>query len=95
MLSGNTCVVFVAVKSTLKVADVDEHLERMEKIQKSPPRRFDLKGAILRGAVAGIIIEEDADKYAYRKGLYVLRQKGNIVEIANDKNFIPKEWKVN
>ena len=94
LLYNDTYVVVVEVKSTLKVSNVDEHLERLEKIQKSPPKRINLRGAILLGAVAGIIIEEDADKYAYKKGLYVLRQKGNIVEIANDENFRPREWKV-
>jgi len=46
------------------------------------------------GAVAGMIIESNADKYAYQKGLFVLKQKGNIVEIVNDENFQPKAWKV-
>jgi hypothetical protein len=44
--------------------------------------------------VAGIVIQEDADKYAYKKGLYVLKQKGEIVEIANDDKFVPREWVV-
>jgi hypothetical protein len=46
------------------------------------------------GAVAGMIVEGEANKYAYKKGLFVLRQKGNIVEIVNDFKFKPKEWKV-
>ena len=48
----------------------------------------------LYGAVAGMIIENQADRYAYKNGLYVLRQKGNLVEIVNDENFVPREWKV-
>jgi hypothetical protein len=46
------------------------------------------------GAVAGMIVEDEADKYAYKKGLFVLRQKGNIVEIVNDNKFQPKVWEV-
>ncbi len=94
LLHNDIYVIVVEVKSTLKVSDVNEHLERLEKIRQSPPKFFNLKGVILLGAVAGIIIEEDADKYAYRKGLYVLRQKGNLVKIGNDEDFKPKEWKV-
>jgi len=30
-----------------------------------------------------------------KKSFFVLRQKGNIVEIVNDEKFKPKEWKVN
>ena len=41
-----------------------------------------------------MIVENNADRYAYQNGLYVLRQKGNIVEIVNDTKFQPKEWKV-
>ena len=91
-LINDTQAIAVEVKSTLKVVDVDEHLERLEKIRKYPPKRFDLKGVKLLGAVAAIIIDGDADKYAYKKGLFVLRQKGNIVEIVNDRKFKPKEW---
>ena len=70
-----------------------EHLERLDKIKKVAPRRIDLSNISLFGAVAGMIIEEGADRYAYKKGLFVLRQKGNIVEIANDEKFKPKIWK--
>ncbi len=44
------------------------------------------------GAVAGIIVDQNADKYAEKKGLFVIKQKGNIVEITNSKNFKPKEY---
>ncbi len=94
LLHNDIYIIIVEVKSTLKVSDVKEHLERLEKIRQSPPKFFNLKGTIILGAVAGIVIEEDADKYAYRKGLYVLRQRGNLIEIANDDNFEAKEWKV-
>ena len=93
-LVNDTQAIAVEVKSTLKVSDVDEHLERLEKIREYPPKHFELRGVSLLGAVAGLIIDGDADKYAYKKGLFVLRQKGNIVEIVNDKKFKPKEWKI-
>jgi hypothetical protein len=56
------------------------------------PVRFD-RGQSL-GAVAGMFIDQDADRYAMKQGLYVLRQTGNLLEIANDASFTPKEWKV-
>ncbi len=94
LLINSTIAVVVEVKSTLGISEVNEHLKRMEKIQKVQPDRIDLKGVTLYGAVAGMLIESEADKYAYRKGLYVLKQKGNLVEIVNDSKFQPKEWKV-
>ena len=95
LLINSKIAVAVEIKSSLSVDDVKEHLERLEKIQKVQPERIDLSGATLMGAVAGMIVENDADKYAYKQGLYVLRQKGNLVEIMNDDKFKPKEWKVN
>jgi PII-like signaling protein len=94
LLINSTIAVVVEVKSTFGISEVNEHLKRMEKIQKVQPDRIDLKGVTLYGAVAGMLIESEADKYAYRKGLYVLKQKGNLVEIVNDSKFQPKEWKV-
>ncbi len=94
LLINSTIAVVVEVKSTFGISEVNEHLKRMEKIQKVQPDRIDLKGVTLYGAVAGMLIESEADKYAYRKGLYVLKQKGSIVEIVNDDKFQPKTWKV-
>jgi len=94
LLINSQIAVAVEVKSSLSVDDVKEHLDRLEKIQKVQPERINMAGATLYGAVAGIIVENDADKYAYKHGLFVLRQKGSIVQIMNDKEFVPREWKV-
>ena len=94
LLINTNVAVVVEVKSSLSVSDVNEHLKRLEKIKKVTPKRIDLSGVTIYGAIAGMIVEGEADKYAYSKGLFVLRQKGNIVEIVNDSKFKPKEWKV-
>ena len=94
LLINTQIAVAVEVKSSLSVEDVKEHLERLERIQKVQPEKINMGGITLYGAVAGIIVENDADKFAYRQGLFVLRQKGSIVEIMNDKGFVPKEWKL-
>jgi hypothetical protein len=94
LLINSKIAVVVEIKSSLSVDDVREHIERLEKIQKVQPERMDLRGVTLMGAVAGMIVENDADRFAYKHGLYVLRQKGNLVEIINDDEFVPKEWKV-
>ncbi len=44
------------------------------------------------GAVAGIEIDQGVDRYAYKKGLFVILQSGETVEIANDHKFQPASW---
>jgi hypothetical protein len=44
------------------------------------------------GAVAGIEINEGVDRYAYKKGLFVIRPSGDTVEIVNDAQFQPIVW---
>ena len=93
VLMNTDIAVIVEIKSTLRPKDVDEHIERMEKIKLIPPKIINLSGLTLYGAVAGMIIENNADRYAYQKVFFVIRQKGSIVEIVNDEKFHPKEWK--
>ncbi|OQY26449.1 MAG: hypothetical protein B6244_13540 [Candidatus Cloacimonetes bacterium 4572_55] len=92
LLLNKTHIVAIEVKTTLKTVDVDDHLKRLDKIRRYPPSHMDLKNTILLGAVAAMDVKRGADKYAYRSGLFVLRQKGGLVDIVNDENFIPKEW---
>jgi len=94
LLINTNVAVVVEIKSTLSKQDIDDHLLRLEKIKSVPPERVNLSGVTVFGAVAGMIVEQGADRYAYKKGLYVLRQKGNLVEIVNDDKFKPVEWKV-
>jgi RecB family endonuclease NucS len=44
------------------------------------------------GAVAAIEFLQEVDRYAYRKGLFVIRQCGDSVELANDGSFQPRAW---
>jgi len=79
----------ISVKSTLKVEDVNNHIEALSRFGEFFIHLADKQ---LIGAVAGIVIEEEADKYAYRKGLFVITQTGETVKILNDEKFKPKLW---
>ena len=84
-------VVAVAVecKSNLSLDDVKDHLNRLASFKEHWPEYAHYR---LLGAVATMVLPEDVGHYAYRKGLYVLAQKGEQVEIRNDSKFKPKEW---
>ncbi|MCI4625443.1 MAG: hypothetical protein L3V56_05720 [Candidatus Magnetoovum sp. WYHC-5] len=80
-------VIPIEVKSTLGIDDINEHVERLGKFKKAFKVYSDKK---IIGAVAGIVINEGVDKYAYRKGLFVIGQSGETVIILNDDKFTPK-----
>ncbi|MGH7449884.1 MAG: DUF3782 domain-containing protein [bacterium] len=82
-------VVLIEAKSTLSVEDVNEHLERLAAFKTFFPEYKNKKAL---GAVAGIVIDEGADRHAYRQGLYVIAQSGETVKILNDMKFKPKTW---
>jgi len=91
LATNEDSVIVVEVKTTLKVEDVNAFIsEKLSRFFEFFPK---YKGMTLYGAVAGIRIEEVADRYAYRKGLFVLTLSGEgMVVILNDEKFRPKEW---
>ncbi len=63
------------------------NIERLKKFKTFFPEYADRK---VVGAVAGIVIDEKADTFAYRQGFFVIVQSGEIVTILNDEKFQPK-----
>ncbi len=95
LLIDTNIAIVVEVKTKFTRDDVDEHLERLNRISEIAPKHVLLNEKTLLGAAAGITFEDGADRYAYKKGLYVLKQTGNFVSIINEESFTPKEWKTN
>ena len=90
LLANDTEAVVVEVKTTLKVEDVREFLEDLRRFTFFFPR---YKGLKIYGGVVGIQIEEEADKFAYRRGLFVLAGSGEgMIRILNDLNFRPQNF---
>lgn len=87
-LNGDYAVLIEA-KSTLGLDDIKDHIESLCKFKSFFPEYADRK---VIGAVAGIVIDEGSDRFAYKRGLFVIAQTGDTVRILNDKSFMPKEW---
>lgn len=81
--------VAIECKSNLSVDDVNEHLARLDKIKRVLPRYKDNR---ILGAVAGMVIPEQVALYAIRKGLYVIGQNGDHLELRNTSVFVAKAW---
>ncbi|MEO5341637.1 MAG: hypothetical protein H7837_14170, partial [Magnetococcus sp. MYC-9] len=90
LLVANTVdVVLVEVKSHLTVEDVRHHLKKMEQFKGFFPR---YAGCQAYGAVAGVVVDAQADQFAMNQGLFVIVQSGETVRLANDLAFKPRVW---
>ncbi len=89
LVVGTQDVIAIEVKSTLSQDNVKEFLETLGQF-----KTFfqDYSNRKLFGAVAGIVIDEQAARYAYQRGLFVIGQSGDTVQILNDQKFRPKAW---
>jgi hypothetical protein len=84
-----TMVVETKVKPS--AADINEHIERMEKLRGYADSRNDKRKYL--GAVAGAVFGDSEKTYALKKGFYVIEPSGdtfNIIEPMGD--GLPREW---
>ncbi len=88
--------VAVEVKNRLRQADVDEHLDRLEKVKSHPNRKKNkfIDGTTMYGAVAGMIVTKEVERYAMKKGLYVIAPSGQGVEVKNKPDFKAASWEI-
>lgn len=91
LLFNSRDIVVGEVKTTLKVQDVKEFLVDLDEFPTFFPR---YKGSRTYGAIVGIRIEEEADKFAYRNGLFVLTVGGEgMLKMLNDEKFQPTDFR--
>ena len=84
------CAIVVEVKVNLKTDDVNDHMERMEKLRRYASARKDSR--TFYGAVAGAVIPKGVKEFALKKGFYVIAQSGDTMTIDVPEGFKPKAW---
>ena len=89
LVVNNQDAVIIECKSNLSIDDVNEHLNRLEKMKRLMPAYAEKR---ISGAVAGMVIPENVAAYAIRKGLYVIGQNGDHLELRNAAKFVAKVW---
>ena len=82
-------IVVVEVKTTLRAKHVKEFLRELEQFTEWLPEYRDRR---VYGAVAYIKVVEEAEKYAARQGLFVIRATGSSASIINPTGFRPKRF---
>jgi hypothetical protein len=91
LLEDGIYVMLVEVKFDLTTKDVDEHLERIEKVRRCMDEHDDRRKIV--AAVAGSIAPDNVRLYAQRKGLYVIVPSGKTVAVADvPDSFTHREW---
>lgn len=92
-LENGDYVMAVEIKTHPKNADINEHIERIGKIRKYMDKKNDKRKII--GAIAGGVFKSEVRRYAHGKGLHVIVQSGESIEIAKPpKGFKAREWEM-
>ena len=81
---NNEALVATEVKSTLNVKDVNDFLEKLKNFSMFFPQ---FKNYKVYGAVAYLKVDQSAEKFAMKQGLFVIRATGDSGEILNKKGI--------
>ncbi|MDR3146450.1 MAG: hypothetical protein LBU21_09240 [Treponema sp.] len=79
ILENGDFAMVVEVKSLLTLADVKEHIKRMEILRRYADAHRDLRKYV--SSVSGALIEDEARAFALDKGIYVIEHAGEAVRI--------------
>jgi hypothetical protein len=89
LLENGKQAMVVEVKTTLRRKDVDDHLERMERVRIYADSHGDKREFL--GAMAAPIIDTGTKKYALSKGFFVIEPSGEDVKVTKPVTE-PKVW---
>jgi len=89
MLENGEKAMLVEVKTKLTTEHVKEHMRRLEKMRAYSDLHGDKR--IFLGAVAGVVMTDNAKEYALKQGFYVIEPSGETFNITPPDGK-PKEW---
>ena len=89
LVANDTEAVGVECKSKLKIGDVKEHVERLAKLKRLPPKYANFK---IMGAMTAMVIPDNLANYAEAQALFVIGQSAYHWDIRNDADFAPAVW---
>jgi hypothetical protein len=90
-MENGDSVMIVEIKSKPNTDDIDEHIERMEKLRAYADLRGDSRAYY--GAMAGVIMGDSEKTYALKKGFYVIEPSGESLAITKPEGaHTPKAW---
>ncbi|MDR1575786.1 MAG: hypothetical protein LBS37_07255 [Treponema sp.] len=91
LLENGDKVIIVEIKNKPSIGDINDHIERMEKLRKDADFHHDQRK--YRGAIAGVVFGESEKTYALKQGFYVIEPSGETFTIIEPKGgYHPREW---
>jgi hypothetical protein len=89
MLENGDKAMLVEVKTKPTTENVQEHIERIDKMRKYADLHGDKRTFL--GAVAGVVMTQNVKEYVLKQGLYAVEPSGETFFITPPK-CEPKEW---
>ncbi|GHV87257.1 hypothetical protein AGMMS50255_5530 [Spirochaetia bacterium] len=90
-LENGDKVMIVEIKTKPNIDDINEHIERMEKLRKYADLHDDKRKYL--GALAGLVFGDGEKTYALKKGFYVIEPSGDTFNITEPTGkYHPHEW---
>ena len=90
-LENGEIAILIEVKTTLKAKNVGKLKDKLERFRREADSKGDKRRFI--GAVAGAVVEGDAEEIAHENGMYVIVQSGKAVEILpTPEGFVARQW---
>jgi transposase len=91
LLENGDKVMAVEIKTKPSIDDINDHIERMEKLRGYADLHRDQR--VYLGAVAGVVFSDSEKHYALKRGFYVIEPSGDTFNITEPKgNYHPREW---
>jgi hypothetical protein len=91
LLENGDKVMAVEIKNKPNIDDINDHVERMEKLRVYADLHGDKRKYL--GALAGVVFSESEKTYTLKKGLYVIEPSGETFKITEPKDkYHPHEW---
>lgn len=93
LLDDGPVGILIEVKTTLKIDDILDHIERIENYRRYVDERGSGGQRQFIGAVAGAVIADNVTEFAQKNGMYVISQSGEAFDIiSSPEGFVPKKW---
>jgi len=89
MLENGDKAMLVEVKTKLTIERINNHKSRLEKMRKYADLHGDRRTFL--GAVAGVVVTDEARNYALNEGFYLVEPSGEELNITPP-NGEPREW---